>query len=39
MPFGNAVDASGESTAIGVAPEPPSDVLPNARRGKRNPDR
>jgi hypothetical protein len=33
---GDMVDHGGESTAIGAAPEPPSESL--TKRGKRNPD-
>lgn len=38
-PFGGAaVDQAGEATAIGGAPEPPSEGLLVPRRGKRDPD-
>jgi len=39
VPFGGAaVDQSGETTAIGGAPEPPTEGLLVPKRGKRNPD-
>jgi len=39
MPFGGvAIEQPGEATAIGGAPEPPTEGLLVPKRGKRNPD-